>query len=302
MKILVTGGRGFLGKSLVPIVCKKFGEENVFVPSSAELDLLDREAVEKYMKENQFDTVIHMAARMSGIGELMRYPQKYLEENLEINYNTVKGALNSGVKKFVTLGSSCGYNNDTPLPMREEYFWHLKPENTYGLCKLVMLEHLMSQKQMQWVYLVPGNLYGPYDHFGDEHAHLIPATVTKFLNAKETGAKSINVWGDGSQIRDFILVSDAAKIIADSIDNERFYGKPVNISANSGVSVKTIVETIREILGLEHIEIEWDITKPTGIMKKILANDVMVSIIGENYLTPIKEGLTKTINWYLNSI
>lgn len=301
MKILVTGGHGFLGKTLVPLLEKKYGKSSLTVPSSAELDLMDREKVEHFMTDNKFDTVVHLAARMSGIGELMKNPQKYLEENLEINYNVVKGALASGVTRFVTLGSSCGYNNDTPLPMREEYFWHLKPENTYGLCKLVMLEHLMSQKQMKWSYLVPGNLYGPYDHFGDAKAHLIPATVSKFLNARKNNEKSINVWGDGSQIRDFILVDDAAKIIADSIENDKFYGQPVNISANEGISVREIVELIQDILGMQDIAIDWDITKPTGIMKKVLANDVMVSIIGNNYLTPIKEGLELTINWFMTN-
>lgn len=299
MKILVTGGKGFLGKTLVPILQKKYGRNNVIVPSSIELNLLNKEKTYDLLNNEKFDTVIHLAAKMSGIGELLKNPQIYLEENLIINFNIVTEALRTGVKKFIALGSSCGYNNNTPIPMKEEYFWHLKPENTYGICKLILLEHLMSQKSMEWVYLVPANLYGPNDHFGDTNAHIIPATIGKFLSAKENGTGYIDVWGDGSQVRDFMYVDDAAQIISDSIDNKAFCGKAVNISTNKGNTIKEVVEAIGKSLNLQEIEIRWDTAKPTGIMKKILSNDLLMSIYHEhNSFVNINTGIDKTIRWY----
>lgn len=302
MKILVTGGNGFLGKTLVPILQKKYGENNVTVPLSKELNLLNKEKTYDFLNNEKFDTVIHLAAKMSGIGELLKNPQIYLEENLIINFNIVTAALAAGVKKFVTLGSSCGYNNNTPIPMKEEYFWHLKPENTYGICKLILLEHLMSQKSMEWVYLVPANLYGPHDHFGDINAHIIPATIGKFLAAKENGTGYIDVWGDGSQVRDFMYVDDAAQIICDSVENTAFCGKAVNISTNKGNTIKEVVEAISKSLNMQDIEIRWDTTKPTGIIKKILSNDLLRSIYHEHdSFVNINTGIDKTIRWYKES-
>lgn len=298
MSVLITGANGFLGKNLVGKLKEKYIEKSFLTPNSSELNLLNYESVNEYLIQNDVDEIIHLAARMSGIGELTKNPLPYLEQNLILNYNIVHSAIENKVNRFITLGSSCGYNNDTPLPMKEESFWKLKPENTYGICKLVLLEHLQNQKDMIWTYLVPGNLYGPYDHFGNENAHLIPATILKFEKAIMEQKKYIDVWGDGTQIRDFLYIDDAVDIICSAFENEKYNKKILNISVEKGDTVKNIVETIQKIMGLEDIEIRWDITKPTGISKKVLSNNRFMKIEPNYEFTSIEDGLKQTIEWY----
>lgn len=298
MSVLVTGANGFLGRNLIGKLEKDYAEKSFLSPNSAELNLLDYQSVNQYIKKNDVDEIIHLAARMAGIGELTKNPLPYLEQNLILNYNVVHSAIENNVKRFVTLGSSCGYNNDTPLPMREESFWQLKPENTYGICKLVLLEHLQAQNVMEWSYLVPGNLYGPHDHFGEENAHLIPATVLKFEKAKREGRNHIDVWGDGTQVRDFLYISDAVDIICKAYKESKYNHKILNISVESGNTVKEIVETIRAVMELEDIEIRWDVSKPTGILKKVLANEGFLRLEPDYQFTTIKSGLKQTIDWY----
>lgn len=299
MKILLTGGSGFFGKNLLPILQKNYSESEILAPTSSELNLLDYEELNRYFKKHKKMIVIHLAAKMSGIGELMMNPRTYLENNLIINYNVVKCCLENEVERIIVMGSSCGYNNETPLPMREDDFWKLKPENTYGISKLVMLEHLMTQKEMKWVYLVPANLYGEFDHFSDVNAHLIPATVLKFINARKKNKDYIDAWGDGSQIRDFMYIQDACDIVCRTIQDDAFCGRPINISRQQGNTVKEVIETIRAIMQCEDIEIRWDINKPIGIKEKVLCNDRLTEVMGNYKYTDLFDGLKKTIDWYL---
>lgn len=298
LKIFVSGGRGFLGKSVVEELKKIYGMENIIYPSSRELNLLDLQQLDDYFKKTKFDIVIHLAAKVAGIGDLTNHPLLYLEDNMIINYNIVKISLKYNIKKFITLGSSCGYNNETPLPMMEEEFWNRKPENTYGICKLLLLEHLKAQDVMQWVYLVPANIYGPGDHFGEANAHLIPATVLKFEQAVKNDSDYIDVWGDGTQVRDFIYIDDVVNIMCKSIENMAYQNKAINISTNIGCSVKEIVNSIKEIMGLSDMEVRWDSSKPTGILKKILSNKKFIGIENDYRFVDINEGLQKTIKWY----
>ena len=298
MSVLITGANGFFGKNLTNQLSVKYKEKKFLTPSSSELNLLNYECVDKYIKENNVDEIIHLAARMAGIGELTKNPLPYLEQNLILNYNIVHSAIENKIKRFVTLGSSCGYNNSTPLPMEEDSFWNLKPENTYGICKLILLEHLQNQTEMVWTYLVPGNLYGPFDHFGEENAHLIPATILKFEKAIKEKKEYIDVWGDGTQVRDFLYIADAANIICEAFGNEKYNNKILNISVEKGDTVRKIVETIQKIMKLENIEIRWDITKPTGISKKVLSNKRFLEIEPNYNFTNIEDGLKKTIEWY----
>ncbi|MBO5353624.1 MAG: NAD-dependent epimerase/dehydratase family protein [Lachnospiraceae bacterium] len=300
--ILVTGGNGFVGRCLLHKLNAEYGNYVIHAPSSKEVNLMNYKEVECYFEENKIDVVIHLAAKLGGVGVVMNKQLMLLEDNLQINYNVVKCAQKYGVTKFITLGSSCSYSNDTPLPMKEEFLWKGYPENTYGTCKLVLLEHLKAQKEMDWVYLILPNIYGPDDHFGEKDAHFIPATVMKFVHAKQEGNKSIVVWGDGSQERDFVYVEDLVDIIMNSVESDKLINQPVNVATEIGVSVKEIVLEIRELLGAQSIDIEWDITKPTGILKKVLSNRKITSLYSGLQFMGMQEGLKKTIEWYKSTM
>lgn len=297
--VLVTGGNGFLGRNLLEGKTK-LGKRgyNVLSPKSSELDLMSYDDVFEYIKRNEVEVVIHLAASMSGIGELLEHPLKYYESNILINFNIVRASRELGIKKFITLGSSCGYNNDTPLPMKEESFWTLKPENTYGIAKLLMLEHLEAQSDMEWCYFIPGNLYGPYDHFGDTNAHLIPATVLKFEKAISNNENAIEVWGDGSQVRDFLYVKDMCKIIEEALDASIYDGEAINVSVEKGVTVKEIVLAIQKSMEMDNISIVWDESKPTGILKKIMSNARFLEKRHDFEFTKLEDGIRYTLDWY----
>lgn len=299
MNIFITGGHGFLGTHVVKELQKIVTPtDKLYIPNSKELNLFDYSKMETFFQTYNIDVVIHLAAKMAGIGELTAKPCFYLESNLMMNYNIVKLAYKYHVKKFITLGSSCAYNNNTPLPMEEKEFWKKKPENTYGICKLILLEHLKSQNNMDWVYFVPGNIYGPGDHFDEENAHLIPATVRKIESALKKKQKQIEVWGDGSQVRDFIYVKDVAELIVQAITNSDYSKQAINLSGDNSYTVKEIVEMLLEGMQAKEIKPQWAVDKPTGIEKKLLDNSKFKKINPEYTFMPMKEGIFEMLEWY----
>lgn len=293
--VLITGSFGFVGKNLINYLNQNANKIYILTPSSKELDLTDFNSVDNYYSNNKIDVVIHLAAKVSGIGELTTNPLYYFENNLLINYNLVHLSLKHNVKKFITLGSSCSYSNKTMLPMKEQDLWLYKPENGYGICKLTLLEHLQSQSQMSWCYFIFGNLYGPYDHFEDENAHLIPVLTRKIVNCKNND--TILVWGDGSQKRDFLYVDDAVRVISDAIHNDSYNGFPINVSTNTASSVNDIIQLIVKNFD-KSVRIEWDLDKPIGIKKKLLDNSQFLAICPNYNFTSLQDGIEKTIRWY----
>ena len=297
MKILITGAYGFVGTALRESLCKCYPEEDILTPTSQELNLLDYAQTEKFLHEHPCNCIIHLAAQHGCVSLVSNKPLEILETNLMIDYNIVHAAIKTNVKKFITLGSSCSYSKDAPLPNKEKDIWCGRPENTYGICKLVLLEHLSNQKSMEWVYLIPPNLYGAGDHFGGENMHLIPATVMKFQNATINGRKEIEVWGNGSQTRDFVYIDDIVYFLQTSIEDERYAGSPINIATGVEISVCEIVERIRILMGLsDSISIHWAVDKPTGLEHKVLNNHALRKIAPDYVFTSIEEGLKKTIS------
>lgn len=292
---LITGAKGFVGKCLAQRLKNELYKDCVLTPSSTELDLRNYDKVYEFLKKYKVTKVIHLAASMSGIGELTNNPLTYLENNFLINFNIVKAALETRVKYFVTFGSSCSYSQNTNIPMREADLWKEKPENTYGISKLLLLEHLLSQCKMKFLYLVPANIYGVGDHFSSDKAHVIPATILKFENAVKEKKNKISVWGNGEQIRDFIYLEDLCNIVSELVKNNYYNSEPINISTGIGVKIKDIIVKIREYMDLEEFEIEWQVDKPIGIPKKILDNTLLMNIIKEYSFTNIDIGLKKII-------
>lgn len=297
--ILIVGASGFLGSQLLNRLQKK---ENIklFYPSHAELDALNLESVREYLKTNRIEYVFHTAANHAGVGTGVKNELFFLESNLIMNYNLVKASYSCGVKKFITFGTSCCYNDPEKEKFYEDDYWTNKSEIAYGTCKRVMLEQLSLQDKMDWVYLIPPNLYGPGDHFGQKDTHFVPATVKKFDDAIATGSNEITVWGDGSQMRDFLFIEDLVDVLEMTLENDAYDNQLINIATGCDVTVKQIVLLIKKYFGHDEVKINWDISKPTGVGKKSLDNHRFMEISPKFKFTDIENGIRKTIEWHLN--
>ena len=183
--ILLMGGSGFLGSQLLRVLSSE--KYCVFAPKHQELDAMSYEQLQGFIQDNGIDIVIHAVANHAGIGTGLNKELYFLESNLIMNFNLVKASYQNGVKKFITFGTSCCYNNPNQTVFSEDDYWKNKSEITYGTCKRVMLEQLRLQDAMSWVYLIPPNLYGPGYHFGEENTHFVPATFKKFDKARSLG-------------------------------------------------------------------------------------------------------------------
>lgn len=296
--VLITGGNGFVGFAMQRAVLERV-EYRVLAPKSSELDLMNTSAVEGFFEENHIDLVYHLAAKHAGVGSGITRPLYFLESNLLMNYNVVASAIKHHVKKFVALGSSCTYQIGLTHPAREEDLWDQRAENTYGTCKQVLLEHLEAQSTMKWAYLIPPNLYGPGDHFGESGAHFIPATVQKFQIARDSGEKRITVWGDGTQSRDFLYLRDLIGILMEIARTDRYDGRPINIATGKQIAVQQVVELIQKNMNLENIAVNWDSEKPTGLQKRELDNTLFLSLNPSYRFVQIEDGIQETIDWYL---
>lgn len=297
--ILVTGGNGFIGHALTMALRRTYGEDTILAPSSRELNLLDINSVNDYFKVHHIDVVYHIAAKHAGVGSGISQPLYFLETNLMMNFNIVVAARNNGVSKLITFGSSCTYQTGLSHPAREEDLWDQRAENTYGTCKQVFLEHLQAQNSMRWVYLIPPNLYGPGDHFGESGTHFIPATVQKFQTARDLGEDHITVWGDGSQTRDFLYLQDVINILLEANETGEYDCLPVNFSTGRQVTIKQVTELIRQNMHLENIHIIWDTDKPVGLRSRELDNALFLRLNPGYRFIQVEDGIRATIEWYL---
>lgn len=297
--ILIVGASGFLGSQLLYRLQDKKNIV-VFAPSHKKMDALDLQCVENYIREKQIDYVFHTAANHAGVGTGVQRELFFLESNLIMNYNLVKASYENGVKKFITFGTSCCYNDPQKEKFSETDYWINKSEIAYGTCKRVMLEQLQLQHKMKWVYLVPPNLYGPGDHFGQKDTHFVPATVKKFDDAISTGKNEITVWGDGSQMRDFLFIEDLVDVLEQTLEMDDYDNEIINVATGCDTTVKEIVLLIKKYFGHEEVKINWDTTKPTGVGKKSLDNSKFMNINPNYQFTDIENGIRKTIEWHLN--
>jgi len=300
-KVLVTGGAGFLGSSLVRTL-KEHGlaEENIRVPRSRDLDLRRWENCGEAVQD--VDLVIHLAAKVGGIGYNMANPGSLFYDNAIMGIQLMEAARQAGVKKFVAVGTICAYPKFTPVPFREEDLWNGYPEETnapYGLAKKMLLVQAQAYRQQYGfnaIYLLPVNLYGPGDNFDPASSHVIPALIKKFVEAVETGAESVEVWGTGAASREFLYVDDAAEGI--TLAAER-YNKPdpVNLGAGFEITIHDLATLIADLTGFTG-EIVWDTTKPDGQPRRCLAVSRAEQEFGFRAKVNFREGLERTIAWY----
>jgi len=302
-RICVTGGAGFLGTHLIRRL-KEHGAREIFVPRYPEYDLVREADIIRMIDTAKPDIIIHLAAKVGGIGANREKPAEFFYDNLMMGVQLIHQSWLKGVEKFVALGTICAYPKYTPIPFKEEDLWNGYPEETnapYGLAKkmlLVQSQAYRAQYGYNSIFLLPVNLYGPGDNFNPASSHVIPALIRKCLEAKEQNAAEIVAWGDGSPTREFIYVEDAAEGI--TLATERYNSsEPVNIGSSFEISIKDLTETIARLTGFTG-GIRWDTTKPNGQPRRKLDTSRAREAFGFEAKTDFEEGLKRTIEWYAN--
>ena len=300
-KILLTGGNGFLG-SYVSNKLKKSGvsTENLIIPRSKICDLRIWENCVRSV--NDVDMVIHLAAKVGGIGYNMVNPGSLFYDNAIMGVQLMEAARQENVEKFVTVGTICSYPKYTPIPFKEEDLWKGYPEETnapYGLAKKMLLVQSQAYRQQYGfnsIYLLPVNLYGPGDNFDPQSSHVIPALIKKFTDAIKNRKNEVEVWGTGTASREFLYVEDAARGILLAAEK---YNKPdpVNIGAGFEIKIRDLVELISEIVEFKG-EIKWDESKPDGQPRRCLVTSKAEAEFGFIAKVKFEEGLKETIEWY----
>ncbi|MCJ7785677.1 MAG: GDP-L-fucose synthase [Desulfobacterales bacterium] len=299
--VTVTGGSGFLGSYVVKKLEAR-GCRNIFVPRSKDYDLVHYRACEKVYEYSRPDIVIHLAAKVGGIGANRENPGKFFYENLMMGVQMMDLGRRAGIEKFVALGTICAYPKFTPVPFKEENLWNGYPEETnapYGLAKKMLLVQAQAYRQQydfNAIYLLPVNLYGPGDNFDPQSSHVIPALIKKCIDAIRNDDSQIAVWGTGQPTREFLYVEDAAEGILLASEG---YDKadPVNLGAGFEISIKDLVALIAKLTGFKG-RVIWDTTKPDGQPRRCLDVSKAEREFSFKARVGLEEGLRKTVDWY----
>jgi GDP-L-fucose synthase len=301
---LVTGGAGFLGSHLIEQMKEKgVVHENIRVTRSKTTDLRIWEHCVDAVQE--IDVVIHLAAKVGGIGYNRENPATLFYDNAMMGIQLMEAARRAGVEKFVQVGTVCAYPKYTPVPFREEDLWNGYPEETnapYGVAKKILLVQAQAYREQYGfnaIYLLPVNLYGPRDNFDPESSHVIPALIRKFVEAKKEGSDTVEVWGTGSASREFLYVDDAARAIV--LATERYNKQdPVNLGSGTEITIRDLVALIGELTGFDG-RIVWDATKPDGQPRRCLDVSRAREEFGFESEMGFREGLKRTIEWYVGT-
>lgn len=300
-RVVVTGGAGFLGSFLVEHLRAKDCRA-VVVPRSKDYDLVEMDAVRRLYADAKPDVVIHLAARVGGIGANQANPGRFFYDNLMMGTQLIEVGRQLGVKKFVAIGTICAYPKYAPIPFKEDDLWAGFPEETnapYGLAKKMMLVQSQAYRQQYGfnsIVLFPVNLYGPRDNFDLETSHVIPALIRKCAEAQQKGNPEIVLWGDGTPTREFLYVEDAAEgilLAAEQYNDSR----PLNLGTGEEISIKNLAGIIAAEVGF-HGRILWDPTKPNGQPRRCLDISRIKQTIGFQPTHSLRDGLKKTIRWY----
>lgn len=301
-RVIVTGGAGFLGGFIVEKLQAR-GAAEVFVPRSREYDLTDGVATRRLLNDTKPNLIIHLAARVGGIGANREHPADFFYDNLMMGVQLLHESYKAGVEKVVALGTVCAYPKHTPVPFQEQDLWSGYPEETnapYGLAKKMLLVQSQAYRQQydyNSIFLLPTNLYGPRDNFNPASSHVIPALIRKCLEAREQGRDQLDAWGDGSPTREFLYVEDAAEGIL--LAAERYNdSEPVNIGSSFEMSIKDLTETIAQVTGFKGT-IAWYTSKPNGQPRRKLDVSRARELFGFTSHTTFAEGLRRTVAWYM---
>jgi len=302
-KIYIAGHNGMVGSAIWRALTSK-GYTNLIGKSSRELDLRNQQAVKDFMGKENPEIIIDAAARVGGILANNDYPYQFIMENMQIQNNLIDSALQSGVEKFIFLGSSCIYPKLAPQPLKEEYLLTdtLEPTNEwYAIAKITGVktcQAIRKQFGKDYVSLMPTNLYGTHDNFDLNTSHVLPAMIRKFHEAKENNHSAVSLWGSGTPMREFLFVDDMAESVVFALENklpEYLY----NVGTGEDLTIKQLAETIQKVTGHKG-EILWDTTKPDGTPRKLMDVSKMHAL-GWKHKVNLEEGIQKTYNWFMDN-
>ena len=300
MKIYVAGHRGLVGSAIVRAI-ERDGRHNWVGQTREELDLLDRQATFRYLKEEKPDAVVIAAAKVGGIHANNSFPVQFLSENLQIETNIIDGSHAAGLEKLLFLGSSCVYPKFAPQPIKEEYLLTGELEKTneaYALAKISGLKLIQAYRKQygkKWISAMPTNMYGPGDNFDLESSHVLPALIRRFHDAHAADSKSVELWGTGSPRREFLHADDlglASLYLLEHYNDD----EPINVGTGLDVSIKDLARMIQEVVGYKG-EVTWDTSKPDGTPQKLL--DISkISALGWEPKITLEAGLMSTYKWF----
>ena len=299
--VVVTGGNGFLGRVVVQALHN--AGARVAAPTHDEYDLVDREACNAMLTKYSPTHIIHLAARVGGIGYNQAEPARLYLDNLLMGTNIIETARAHNVEKTVLMGTVCSYPKFTPVPFKETSLWDGYPEETnapYGIAKKAHLVHAQvnaAQYGQSFAYLIPTNLYGPGDKFHPAVSHVIPALIKKCVEARESSADKIDVWGTGSASREYLYVEDAAAAIVLAAENHSGTD-PINLGTDREITIRETAETIAHVTGFEG-ELVWDSSKPDGQPRRRIDPSRAEQLLGWRAQMPFRDGLERTVQWYL---
>jgi len=298
-KVLITGGHGFVGSHLVEKL-KTLKPASISIPTSKEADLLQMQDCLEQTKG--IDLVIHLAAKVGGIGLNQKIPGEMFYDNLIMGTQLMEAARQNKVGKFVSIGTVCAYPKHTPVPFKEDDLWLGYPEETnapYGLAKKMLLvqgQAYRDQYDFNAIYLLPVNMYGPGDNFDPKSSHVIPALIRKFVEAKKNNLPSVTVWGTGSATREFLYVEDAVRGILLAAEHYNS-PEPVNLGSSFEISIKELANTIRDLTEYQG-EIIWDSSKPDGQPRRKLEISKAKEEFGFESKVDFEQGLNEVISRY----
>jgi GDP-L-fucose synthase len=300
-KVLLTGGSGFLGSHLGAALRER-GAASIVSPRSAEVDLTDARATRALFERERPDLVIHLAAKVGGIGANLKHPGAFFRDNMAMGLNVLEEARRAGTNKVVIAGTICAYPKFAPVPFREEDLWNGYPEETnapYGVAKkavLVMAQAYRREFGSNFVMLFPVNLYGPGDNFDLESSHVIPAMIRKFAEAKLRGEQEVVLWGDGSPTREFLYVDDAVTGLLAAAEH---YDEPdpVNLGAGFEISMRVLADKIAALVGYSG-GLTWDANRPNGQPRRMLDVTRARERFGFTARVSFDEGLARTVAWF----
>ena len=300
MRVLVTGGGGFLGSHLVERLQAE-GIEPV-VARRREYDLTRESDAARLFEDARPELVFHLAAEVGGIGANRASPGRFWYANLMMGAHVLEQARQYEVAKTILLGTICAYPKHTPVPFRESDLWDGYPEETnaaYGIAKKALLVGAQAYREeygTNAIYLLPVNLYGPGDNFDLETSHVIPALIRKMVEAGERSDDKIVLWGDGSPTREFLYVEDCVEAIW--LAGQRYdEPEPVNVGSGEEITVRDLATLVAELTGFEG-EIVWDTLRPNGQPRRRLDVTRAEELFGFRARTGLREGLERTIAWY----